>query len=66
MGRFSMDDITQMKDQNEPQVRNPNVRRQQGHPVPQVMPREPRNPNEQQIRSPFQENLIDEEFIEKP
>ena len=30
------------------------------------MPRGPRNPNEQQIRPPFQENLIDEEFTKKP
>ena len=25
-----------------------------------------RNPNEQQIRTPFQENMIDKEFIEQP
>ena len=30
------------------------------------MPRGKRNPNEQQIRPPFPENLIDEEFIEQP
>ena len=30
------------------------------------MPRGQRNPNEQQIRPPFQENLLDEGFIEKP
>ena len=30
------------------------------------MPRGPRNPNEQQVRPPFQENLIDEEFTEQP
>ena len=30
------------------------------------MPRGLRNPNEQQIRHPLPENLIDEEFIEKP
>ena len=64
--KFSTDDKNQMKDQNEPQVRNPNFRRHQGPPVPQVIPRGQRNPNEQQIRPPFQENLIDEEFIEKP
>ena len=55
-----------MKNQHEPQVRNPNVRRQQGPPIPQVMPQEPRNPNEQQIRPPFQQNLVDEEFMEEP
>ena len=30
------------------------------------MPRGPRNPNDQQIRPPFQENLVDKEFIEEP
>ena len=30
------------------------------------MQREPRNPNEQQIRPPFQQDLADEEFIEEP
>ena len=66
MDKLSIDDKNQMKDQNEPQVRNPNFRRQQAPHVPQVMPRGPRNPNEQQIIPPFQENLIDEEFIEQP
>ena len=46
-------DKNQMKNQHELQVRNPNFRRQQGPPDPQVMQREPRNPNEQQIRPPF-------------
>ena len=66
MDELSADDKNQMKDQNEPQVRNLNIRRQQGPLVPQVTPREKRNPNEQQIRPPFQENPIDEEFIEQP
>lgn len=67
MDKLAVDDKTQMKDQNEPQVRNPNFRRQQGPLVPQIMPRGQRNPNEQQIRPPpFQENLVDEEFIEQP
>ena len=30
------------------------------------MQREPRNPNEQQIRPPFQQNLVDDKFIEEP
>ena len=55
-----------MKNQHEPQVKNPNLRKQQGPPVPPFIPRVPRNPNEQQIRTPFQENLVDEEFIEEP
>ena len=61
---LSSNDKNQMKKQHEPQVINPNFRRQQGPPIPQVMPRGQRNPNEHQIRPPFQENLIDEEFIE--
>jgi hypothetical protein len=51
--QLSTVDKNQLRNQNEPQVRNPNFRRQQGPPVPQVMPRGPRNPNEQHIRSPF-------------
>ena len=64
--KLSVDDKSQMKDQNEPQVRNTNFRRQQGPPTSQVMPRGKRNPSEQQIRPPFQENRVDEEFIEQP
>ena len=44
--KITTTDKNQMKNQHEPQVRNPNFRRQQGPPVPQVMQREPRNPNE--------------------
>ena len=62
MDKLFVDAKNQMKDQNEPQVRNPNFRRQQGPLVPQIMPRGERNTNKQQIRPPFQENLIDEEF----
>ena len=53
MVKLSSDDKNQMKNKHEPQVINPNFRRQQGPPLPQVMPRGPRNPNEQQIRPPF-------------
>ena len=45
MDKLSTDDKNQMKNQNEPQVRNPNFRRQQGPLVPQVMPMGQRNPN---------------------
>lgn len=65
MDKLFVDDRNQMKDQNETQVRNPNFGRQQGPHVPQIMPRGKRNPNEQQIRPPFQKNLAGEEFIEK-
>ena len=34
MDKLSADDKNKMKDQNEPQVRNPNFRRQQGPPIP--------------------------------
>ena len=51
--KLSVDDKSQMKDQNEPQVRNTNFRRQQGPPIPQIMRRGKMNPNEQQIRPPF-------------
>jgi hypothetical protein len=66
MEKLYVDDKNKLKDQNEPQVRNPNFRRKQGPPIPHVMPREQRNPNEQQIIPPFQENLIDEEFTKQP
>ena len=66
MVKLSLDEKNQTKNQHEPQVKNPNFRRQQGPLVPQVMQREPRNPNEHQIRPPFQQNLVDEEFIEEP
>ena len=46
MVKLSSDDKNQMKNQNEPQVGNPNFKREQGPHVPQVMPRVPRNPNE--------------------
>ena len=45
--KITTTDKNQMKNQHEPQVGNTNFRRQQGPPVPQVMQREPRNPNEQ-------------------
>ena len=44
--KLSIADKNQMKNQHEPQVRNPNFRRQQGPLVRQVMQRELRNPNE--------------------
>ena len=66
MDKFFVDHKNQMKDYNEPQVRNPNFRRWQGPHVPQFMLRGQRNPNQQPIRPPFQENLIDEGFTEQP
>jgi len=46
MDKLSADDKNQTENQNEPQVRSPNFRRQQGPHVPQVVSRAPRNPNE--------------------
>lgn len=51
--KISTTEKNEMKNQHETQIRNPNFRRQQGPPVPQVMQREPGNPNEQQIRPLF-------------
>ena len=65
MEKLSTDDKNKMKDQNEPLVRNPNFRRQQGTHVRQVMPKGKGSPNEKQIKPPFQENMVDEDFIEK-
>jgi hypothetical protein len=53
MDKLFADDKNQMKNQNEPQARNPNFKRQQGPPVPQVMTRGKRNPKEHQIRPSF-------------
>ena len=46
MVKLSSDDKNQLKNHYEPQVRNLNFRRQQGPPIPQVMPRVLGNPNE--------------------
>ena len=64
--KITTTDKNQMKNQHEPHVRDPNFRKQQGPPIPQVMQREPRNPNEQQISPPFQQNLVDEKYLEEP
>ena len=59
-----------VKEQNEPQIRNPNFRkpRKQGLPPPQILQRGQRNHNYNQIdqvRPPFQENLLDEDFSQQ-
>lgn len=65
MDKLSMDDKGQVRGQNDPQRRNPNFRRQQGPPAPQIMQRGHRNENDQQIKPYFQEILVDEEFMEQ-
>ena len=66
MEKLFVDDRNQDRDQNDPQVKNHDFRRKQGPPVPQMMQRGKRNSNDQHIRPPFQENLVDEEFMEQP
>ena len=44
--KISIVEKNQLRNQNKPQVRNPNFRRRKGPPVPQFMPRVPKNPNE--------------------
>ena len=53
MDKLSVDDKNQMKDQNEPQVRNPNFRRQHGPPIPQVMPRGAKKPKRTTNQTPL-------------
>ena len=65
MDKLYVDDRNQNRDQNDPEIRNPNFRRPKGPPVPQIMQRRKRNPNDQQVRPPFQENLVAEDFIEQ-
>ena len=52
------------KEPNETQIRNPNFRRPNPPPPPQVRQgdiRNPRNPNNQQIQPPFPKNYLDGE-----
>ena len=59
MERMTLTDkISPREPQGVPQVRNPNLRRQQ----PQIKQRDPINPvDQQQIRLPFQESYVEEE-----
>ena len=70
MERFVENNRQVVREQNEPQIRNPNFRqpRQPGLPPPQLLQRGQRNQNQNQIdqvRTPFQENLLDEYFSQK-
>ena len=57
---------------NVPQIRNPNYRapRQQDPLPPRIvqrgekLPNNPNNGNNDQVRPPFQQNLVDEEFLQ--
>ena len=53
MDKLSIDNGSLNREQNEPQIRNPNIRRQNPPQPPQIRQREarnPRNPNDQQIQ----------------
>ena len=70
MERLAENDRQVGREQNEPQIRNPNFRqpRQQGLPPPQILQRGQRNQNHNQIdqvRPAFQENLLDEYFSQQ-
>ena len=54
---FSVYERPHAREQNETQIRNPNFRRPQGPPPPQILQRGQRNQNDQ-VRPPFQENMI--------
>ena len=66
MNKLSVDDKNHVRHQNDPQIRNPNFRRKQGPHVPQIRQRGQRNPNDQQVRPHFQENLVAKDFVEQP
>ena len=59
--RLTVDNGPLNKEQNEPKIRNPNFRRPNPPPPPQIRQRDmrnPRNPYDQQIRPPFPENYV--------
>ena len=56
---------TPPREHNDPQIRNPNFRRPQGPLAPQILQRGQRNQNDQ-VRPPFEENLIAENYPEQP
>ena len=67
MERLFVDDRHVVKEQNEPHIRNPNFRqpKQQGLQPPQILQRWQRNQNKNQndhVRPPFHENMLDESF----
>ena len=69
MDRMTMDNGLANKEQNEPQIRNPNFRRPNPPQPPQIRQRDirnPRNPNDQQIQPPFPENYVYGEGEDEP
>ena len=57
MERHSVDERPFVREQNETQIKNPNIRRPWGPPPPQILQRGQRSQNDQ-VRQPFQENMI--------
>ena len=58
--RLSLENKQVHVQQQDTQIRNPNFRIP---PIPQARQRDQRNPNDQQIRPPFQENMLDDEYL---
>ena len=61
MNRLTMDTRPVNQEQNEPQIRNPNIRRPIPPPLPQNRQRDmrnPRNQEDQQIRPHFPKNYV--------
>ena len=63
MDRITVEARPVNREQNEPQIRNPNLRRPIPPPLPENRQRDmrnPRNQEEQPIRPPFPENYVDD------
>jgi hypothetical protein len=65
MDKLYVDETLPSREHNEPHIRNPNFRRPQGPPAPKILQRGQINPNDQ-VRPPFQEYLVDENYPEQP
>ena len=64
MDRLTVYNSILNRGKNKPHIRNPNFRRKNPPPPPQIRQRDirnPRNPNDQQIQPPFSENYVDDE-----
>jgi hypothetical protein len=60
VNRLSLENKQVHVQQQDAQIRNPNSRRPL---IPQPRQRDQRNHNDQQIRPPFQENMLDDEYL---
>ena len=61
MDRLTMDNRPLNREHNEPQIRNPNFRRPNPPPPPQIRQRDmriPRNQDDQQIRPPLHKKYV--------